>query len=429
MRGFTYRDGLLHVDDVALDRLVRDHGTPLYVYSAREMRARYRRLAAAFAGTDTLFCYALKANPTLGVVATLAKEGAGADVVSAGELERALAAGIAPERIVFAGVGKSHGEIDRALAVGVLQLNVESVEELHMVAERAAARGLVAPVALRLNPDVAATTHDKIATGRRHDKFGIAGERLGEVLDVLRGLSSVRLVGLHCHIGSQIAVVEDFERAYARMATFYRTARAAGFPLERLNLGGGLGIRYVDERELDIEAFARMALAVTRDLGARLVFEPGRYLVAAAGALLSRVILVKTGSEQRRFVVVDAGMNTLIRPAMYGAVHPIQPLAVRAEAALSTVDVVGPICESSDIFARDLRLPLPAAGDVVAFMNAGAYGAAMASDYNSRGRAAEVLADGDRVAMLKPRLEPVQLFADEAVPAWLRPAVRPSDFA
>ncbi|MFW5833125.1 MAG: diaminopimelate decarboxylase [Pseudomonadota bacterium] len=429
MTGFGYRDGRLFADEVALGDLARDHGTPLYVYSAGEMRRRLARLRAAFGGSDTLFCYAVKANPTLGVIAALAAEGAGADVVSGGELERALAAGIPSERIVFAGVGKSHEEIDRALALGVLQLNVESVEELRMIAERARARGTTAPVALRLNPDVAATTHDKIATGRRHDKFGIAGERLGEVLEVLGSLEAVRLVGLHCHIGSQIAVVEDFERAYARMAGFYRTCLAAGFPLERLNLGGGLGIRYVDEREINVEAFARMALAVTRELGARLVFEPGRFLVAAAGALLGRVILVKTGSDGRRFVVLDAGMNNLVRPAMYGAVHPLLPVERDPERAEATVDVVGPICESSDIFARDARLALPEPGDVVAFMQAGAYGAAMASDYNSRGRAAEVLVEGDRVAILKPRARPSDLFADEAVPAWLRPFDRPADFA
>ncbi len=429
MSAFVEREGRLFVDEVAVDTLARDYGTPLYVYAAGEMRRRFRRLAAAFAGTDTLLCYATKANPALGVLATLAAEGAGADVVSGGELERALAAGIPPDRIVFAGVGKTHAEIDRALEAGILQLNAESVEELHMIQARAAARAIAAPVALRLNPDVAATTHDKIATGRRHDKFGIAGERLHEVLDVLRGLDRIRLVGLHCHIGSQIAVVEDFERAYARMATFYRAALAAGFPLERLNLGGGLGIRYVDERELDVEAFAAMALAVTRDLGARLVFEPGRYLVAAAGALLTRVILVKSGSDGRRFVVVDAGMNSLVRPAMYGAVHPILPAVRHTDRAEAVVDVVGPICESSDIFQRDARMTRPEAGDVLAFTNAGAYGAAMASDYNSRGMPAEVLVDGDRVAMLKPGVGPLAMLAAERLPSWLRPPERPSDFA
>jgi diaminopimelate decarboxylase len=427
--GFDYADDRLTVDEVPLDRLVQAYGTPLYVYSAREMRHRYRRLHNAFAGTDTRLCYALKANPTLGVVATLAAEGAGADVVSGGELERALAAGVPPERIVFAGVGKGHAEIDRALAVGILQINVESIEELTVVAARAEARGLRAPIALRLNPDVAAATHDKIATGRRHDKFGIPGERLGEALAAVAALPSLRLVGLHCHIGSQIAVVEDFERAYARMAGFYRTAVAAGHRLERLNLGGGLGIRYVDERELDIESFAAMALAVTRDLGAQLVFEPGRYLVAAAGVLLSRVVLVKTGADRRRFVIVDAGMNTLVRPAMYGAVHPVRALRRTGEDNPALVDLVGPICESSDVFARDMRMALPRAGDVLAFMNAGAYGAAMASDYNSRGRAGEVLVDGSAVAVIKPSVDPVSLFADERVPAWLQPPGRPSQFA
>jgi len=416
----AYRDGILELDGTPLAPLAAAHGTPLYVYAAGEIRRRLARLEEAFAPAPPLFCYALKANSTLAVVATLARAGAGADVVSGGELARAQAAGVPPERIVFAGVGKSRGEIEQGLAAGILQFNVESLEELRLVDAVAAERGVIAPAALRLNPDVAATTHDKIATGRRHDKFGIGAERMGEVLELVRGLDHVRVVGLHCHIGSQIAVVEDFERAYRRMAELYRHGIAHGLPLERLNLGGGFGIRYTGERELDIAAFAAMAKAVTAELGCGLVFEPGRFLVAAAGALISRILLVKTGSDGRRFVVLDAGMNTLLRPALYGAVHPMFPLHRGPADREEVVDVVGPICESSDVFARDVPLARARAGESVVFANAGAYGAVMASDYNSRGMAGEVLVDGARAAVVKPPRPPSALLADETVPAWLQ---------
>ena len=419
MSPLAYRDGVLELDGTPLAPLAAAHGTPLYVYAAGEIRRRLARLEEAFAPAAPLFCYALKANPTLAVVATLARAGAGADVVSGGELARAQAAGVAPERIVFAGVGKSRGEIEQGLAAGILQFNVESLEELRLIEAVAAERGTTAPVGLRLNPDVAATTHDKIATGRRHDKFGIGAERMGEVLEVVRGLHHVRVVGLHCHIGSQIAVVEDFERAYRRMAELYRHGLAHGLPLARLNLGGGFGIRYAEERELDVAAFARMARAVTAELGCELVFEPGRFLVAAAGALLSRILLVKTGSDGRRFVVLDAGMNTLLRPALYGAVHPIHPLRRGPEDRDELVDVVGPICESSDVFARDVPLARARAGDAVAIANAGAYGAVMASDYNSRGMVGEVLVEGAHTAVVKPPRPPEALLADEIVPTWL----------
>ncbi|MFP4125326.1 MAG: diaminopimelate decarboxylase [Alphaproteobacteria bacterium] len=419
MTPLAYRDGILELDGTPLAPLAARHGTPLYVYAAGEIRRRLARLEAAFAPRPPLFCYALKANPTLAVVATLARAGAGADVVSGGELTRAQAAGVPPARIVFAGVGKSRGEIEQGLAAGILQFNVESLEELHLIDAVAAERGVTAPVALRLNPDVAATTHDKIATGRRHDKFGIGAERLGEVLEVVRGLDHVRTVGLHCHIGSQIAVVEEFERAYRRMAELYRHGIAHGLPLERLNLGGGFAIRYAGERELDIAAFAAMAKAVTAELGCGLVFEPGRFLVAAAGALISRILLVKTGSDGRRFVVLDAGMNTLLRPALYGAVHPIFPLHRGVDDREEVVDVVGPICESSDVFARDVGLARARAGAGIALANTGAYGAVMASEYNSRGMAGEVLVDGARTAVVKPPRPPAAALADETVPAWL----------
>lgn len=420
MSAIGYLDDALTVDGTALAPLAERLGTPLYVYTASDIRERYRRLVRAFGARPPHICYALKANPSLGIVALLAREGAGADVVSGGELERALLAGVRPEHVVFAGVGKTRAEIERALEVGIGQFNVEAVEELAAIRAAAAARGVKAPVALRLNPDVAAATHDKISTGRRHDKFGIASETLDAALDVIAGSDQLELAGLHCHIGSQITTIADFERAFERMATFWRHCIGRGFTPKRLNLGGGIGVRYTDEREIDLDAFARMVERITGGLDAEIAFEPGRFLVAGAGLLLSRVVRLKNGGDGRRFVVLDAGMNTLLRPALYGAAHPLLPLVRHRGAASATVDVVGPICESSDVFARDVSLPVLAEGDVVAFANAGAYGAAMASDYNSRGMAGEVLVDGDRVDVLRPPRPPSALWADEAIPDRLR---------
>ncbi len=421
MSGFGYRDDALTVDGVRLDTLAEAYGTPLYVYAGAEIRRRYLSLLAAFSEPAPEVFYALKANPTLGVVALLAREGAGADVVSVGELERALVAGVPPERIVFAGVGKSRYEIDRALEVGILQFNVEAIEELRVIAAAAAAAGVEAPVALRLNPDVAASTHDKITTGRRDDKFGIAGDRLDEALDAVTALGALRLVGLHCHIGSQVTALDDFERAYLRMAEFWRHCRERGFRPRRLNLGGGMGVRYVDEAELDLDAFASMVRRVTADLDAMLGFEPGRFLVAAAGRLVSRVIRIKSGSHGRCFVVLDAGMNTLLRPALYDAVHRLVPVVRQRDAASIVADVVGPICESSDVFLRNATLPPLVDNDLVALTDVGAYGATMAADYNSRGRPGEVLVDTGVVTLLKPPVGWIELAANETIPEHLVP--------
>ncbi len=415
----SYAGNALCIDGVPLGPLAERYGTPLYVYGGAEIRGRYRRFVDAFGTEPPSVHYALKANPTLGIVALLAREGAGADVVSGGELQRALAAGVPAHRIVFAGVGKSGDEIALALDTGIRQLNVEAIEELTTIAAVAAARGVDAPVALRLNPDVAATTHDKISTGRRDDKFGIAAERLDEAMDVIAAHPRLRLTGLHCHIGSQISTLEDFERAYRRMVALWRAAEARGFQPTMLNLGGGLGVRYTDEDDLDVDAFAAMARRVTAGLGCPLAFEPGRYLVAAAGVLLSRVVRVKQASDGRQFVVVDAGMNHLLRPALYGAVHPALPLVRRADATRRAADIVGPICESSDVFQRGAMLPPLEAGDLIAFTNAGAYGSAMASDYNSRGMAGEVLVDFASDHQLKPPRTAEALMADELLPAYL----------
>jgi diaminopimelate decarboxylase len=421
--GFTYQGGELCADRVPLGAIAEAVGTPAYVYSGTLMRARLRQFLAAFAGQRVLVCYALKANSNLAVIRTLADEGAGAEIVSGGELQRALAAGVPPARIMFSGVGKSRDEMLQALDAGIAQFNVESVPELIALSEVAAARRLRAPVALRINPDVAAETHDKISTGRRHDKFGIASDQALAVYELARRLAGIELVGLHLHIGSQILSLAPFEAAYRRGVELVRTLRAAGLPLRRLDLGGGLGVPYRgEEPALDLAAYAALIGHLTAGSELELVFEPGRFLVAEAGVLLSRVLYLKEGGE-RPCVVLDAGMNNLLRPALYDAYHPILPvLESPAGAPRTALDVVEPICESTDVFARARALPHLGAGDLVAFAGAGAYGAVMASDYNSRPRAAEVMVEGTQFAVVKPRIEPAAGFADERLPDWLSAA-------
>jgi diaminopimelate decarboxylase len=419
LKPFTYHGGRLACEDVPLAAIAREVGTPVYVYSAGAMRDRLHAYQAAFADRPALFCYAVKANSNIAVIRTLAAAGAGADTVSGGEIERALAAGVPPSRIVFAGIAKTDAEIRMALELGIMQLNVESVPELLRISAVAAAMGRTAPVALRINPDVDAGTHDKISTGRKEDKFGVPLADAAGLYAMAVDLPGIDPVGLHLHIGSQITTLEPFARAYERGIALFKALRTTGLRLRRLDLGGGFGVRYRNETAVPPTAFAAMVKELVRDLDAELVFEPGRALVAEAGALVASVIYRKE-SGGRRFLVLDAGMNVLIRPALYGAWHEVLPLAEPAtDAHLEPMDVVGPICESSDIFGRDRHLPLLDAGDGVAFLSAGAYGAAMASHYNSRRSAAEVLVDGDRWAVVKPGQPAAAQFADEAIPAWL----------
>lgn len=419
MNAFAYRAGELHAEDVPLTAIAAAVGTPTYVYAAGVMRARLRALQDAFADDPVLVCYAIKANDNLAVIRTLAREGAGADVVSGGELERALAAGVAPERIVFSGIGKTRDELAFALATGVLQINVESVPELLLLDEVARETERRAPIALRVNPDVAAGTHDKISTGRRADKFGIPHDEAHGVYAMAMGLAGIEVTGLHLHIGSQITRLEPFRDAYARGVELARGLIARGVTLRRLDLGGGFGVPYRNEPAFDARAYAAMVREVTAGLDLAIVLEPGRALVAEAGVLLARVIYVKE-SAGRRFVVLDAGMNVLLRVAMYDAHHEVLPVRAPASGTVPILaDVVGPICESSDVFARDRLLPPLAAGDLVVLATAGAYGAVMASDYNARPSAAEVLVDGGRHAVVKPRHMPRERFADEHVPDWL----------
>lgn len=419
MTPFAYRGGELCVEEVPLATLAERFGTPLYVYSANRIRDRIRAFKKAFADLPVRFCYAVKANPHLAVLRIVAQEGVGADTVSGGEIERALAAGIAAERIVFAGVAKTDEEIRLGIEAGILQFNVESPGELERIAALAAALGRVVPVALRVNPDIAAPTHGKIATGRRGDKFGIP---LGEVPALFaraRALSTVDLVGLHFHIGSQITALAPLVSAWERARDLLLDLRRSGLPVQRLDLGGGFGVRYRDEEPPTPEALAREVRRLFDGLEVELVFEPGRAFVADAGVLLARVIERKE-SAGLRFLIVDAGMHTLLRPALYDAFHAIVPVKEPAAADERLVfDVVGPICESSDVLGRNRLLPPLDAGALVAILTVGAYGATMATDYNSRPRPAELLVDGSRVAVIRKRREPRELFADELVPDWL----------
>lgn len=424
MTAFPYVRGRMHVEETALETVAAAVGTPVYVYSEAAMTAAYDRFAGALAaalgrGRRPLVCYAMKANPNMAVVAALAARGAGADVVSEGELRRALAVGIPAEKIVFAGVGKTRAEIAYALAQGVHQLNVESLPELEVADAVAGEQGTVAPVALRINPDVDARTHHKITTGRAGNKFGIPLDQVPQALERLRGLANLSLKGLAVHIGSQISELSAFRDAFSRLADLYRELRTQGWTPARLDLGGGLGVACAGAPAPDVDTYARIVAETVGGLDAELAFEPGRHIVADAGLLVTRTILVKRGGA-RTFVVIDAAMNDLIRPALYDARHDILPVRAPApDAPAASVDVVGPVCETGDTFATDRRLPEVAAGDLLAIFSAGAYGATMASTYNSRLLVPEVLARGGEYAVVRARPSHAEAMAQERVPTWL----------
>lgn len=422
MTSFTYRHGQLHADAVALSELAESYGTPLYVYSASALEEAYDRFRAAFAakGLSPLICYALKANSNQAVIATFARRGAGADVVSEGELARALAAGVSPDAIVFAGVGKTEAEIRAGLTAGIYRFNAESLPELEAMAKVAAEEGCTVPLALRVNPDVDARTHEKITTGRAENKFGIDLKVLPQALDLVRCEPALDLRGLAVHIGSQLVEIEPYRAAFARLAELYRDLKAEGWPLESLDLGGGLGIAYRDETPPTPEAYAGAVAEAIDGLETDLICEPGRHLVGAAGLLLARVIYVKQGSA-RRFIILDAAMNDLIRPTLYDAWHDILPVKQAAEQAiLEPADVVGPICESGDYLAKNRPLPPLAAGELVALSHAGAYGAVMSSTYNSRPITPEALVKGEDYSLVRPRLDYATLIAQDSVPIWLQ---------
>ena len=421
MHHFAYRGGVLHAEDVSLAALADAVGTPYYCYATATLERHYRVLQQAFAGLDTLICYALKANSNQAVVATLARLGAGMDVVSEGELRRALAAGAPADRIIFAGVGKTRAEMAFALREGILGFNVESEPELDALSEVAAGLGATAPIALRVNPDVDAKTHAKIATGKAENKFGVPYDDAPRLYDKAAKLPGLAVAGIHMHIGSQITDLAPFRNAFTLMREMVGVLRAAGHGIEHLDMGGGLGVPYRSGNDIppSPQAYADVVRETVGDLGLKIVLEPGRMIVANAGVLVARVIHAKRGRD-KTFAVVDAAMNDLIRPTLYEAEHEIWPVSEAAgRREPIPQDVVGPVCETGDYLALSRRLPPLAAGDLIAFMTAGAYGAAMSSTYNSRLLVPEVLVKGGAWAIVRPRQTYDDLIGLDRLAPWL----------
>jgi diaminopimelate decarboxylase len=418
VNSFVYRDGELQAESVGLARIAAAVGTPFYCYSSAALEAQYLRFANAFSDQHVAIYYALKANPNLAVIRSFARLGAGADVVSEGELRRALAAGVAAERIVFSGVGKTREEMAFALSRAIHQINVESEPELEALNEVAIGMGVRAPIALRVNPDVDARTHAKISTGKKENKFGIDLGHIGAVAKRAASLPGIEFHGLAVHIGSQLTDLAPYRQAFTRLAELVPELRASGLAVTRIDLGGGLGIAYRGEKPPLLTEYAALVKGAFGNLGVALAFEPGRLLVGEAGVLVAKVLYVK--GETRRFVVLDAAMNDLIRPALYEAWHEIVPVRQpRHDAAMAPVDIVGPICETGDTFATQRKLPPVAAGELVAILSAGAYGAAMSSTYNSRLLVPEVLVHGDQFAVVRARPSYEDMLSQDTIPGWL----------
>ncbi len=408
-----WKSGILAWEGVELHALAQREGTPLYVYSADAIRSRLRALQAALGGLDADICYAVKANSNGAVLKLLGDMGAGADIVSGGELQRALRAGIPAQRIVFSGVGKSAAEIEQALDAGVARFNLESRAELDLLQVLASARGETARASVRINPDVDAMTHAKISTGKSENKFGVSIDEAHKWFDKRKRWPAVQLDGLHMHIGSQILSILPIRQALQRMAAFWRELEAAGHAIASIDVGGGLGVRYRDgEQAISADAYVAEIRTALDGFKGRILLEPGRWLLAEAGILLSRVLLEKHG-EARRFLVLDAAMNDLLRPSLYDAWHDIVRVEGGDGRPTVAYDVVGPVCETGDTFAIGRQLPRCDAGDLVAILGAGAYGASMASSYNSRPMPAEVLVDGNRYAVVRRRQTFDEMIAGE----------------
>lgn len=421
MDHFLYRNGELHAEDVAIREIAAEVGTPFYVYSAATLERHFRVFDEALSPNPHLVCFAVKSNSNVAVLRVLAKLGAGMDVVSGGEYRRALAAGVPGEKIVFSGVGKTREEMAFVLEHGVRQFNVESEPELLALSEVAASMGKVAPITLRVNPDVDAKTHEKISTGKSENKFGIPIAKAREIYKMAAGLPGIDVVGVDMHIGSQLTDLAPFEEAYTKMRALALALREDGHNIRRLDLGGGLGIPYTRSNEappLPAE-YGAMVKRVLGDLGCELEIEPGRLISGNAGLLVSSVIYVKEG-EGRDFLILDAAMNDLVRPSMYGAHHDIIPV-IEAEAGTEPqpFDVVGPVCETGDTFAKARALPALQPEDLVAFRSAGAYGAVMASEYNTRPLIPEVLVSGDQFAVIRARPTFDEILARDTIPQWL----------
>ncbi|GBD49155.1 diaminopimelate decarboxylase [Methylopila sp. Yamaguchi] len=421
MHHFAYAEGALHAENVPLARIAAEVGTPVYVYSTATLTRHVRVFSAAFEGVDHLVCYALKANSNQAVLATLARLGVGMDVVSGGELARALAAGVPGERITFSGVGKTAEELSAALDAKILAFNVESEPELRLLSQVATQKDATAHIALRVNPDVDAKSHAKISTGSSETKFGVPIADARRVYAEAARLPGIAVAGVDMHIGSQITALDPFDSAISRLVAFVGELRADGHSIDHVDLGGGLGIPYRDDNEPPPhpDAYAGVVKRLTEGLEAKLIFEPGRLIVGNAGVLLTRVIYVKDGAA-KPFVIVDAGMNDLIRPTLYDAHHEIWPV-VRPDPDAPRVkaDVVGPVCETGDYMALGRDMARPAAGDLLAIMSAGAYGAVQASTYNSRPLVPEALVNGAAYAVVRPRPSVEELIALDRVPEWL----------
>lgn len=419
---FPYLGDVMHAEAVDLRRLAQEVGTPFYCYSVAALERQYESFRSAFAAVPSLVCYAMKANSNQAVLRVFADLGAGMDVVSGGELRRARAAGVSADRTTFSGVGKTAAELADALDAGILCFNVESEAELRLLSEIASARGQVAPIALRVNPDVDARTHAKIATGLSANKFGVPISRARSVYRDAALMPGLRVVGVDMHIGSQITDLQPFDDAFGVLASFVRELRADGHAIDHVDLGGGLGIPYREGEDPDSyhpDRYAALALKHFGGLGVKLVFEPGRFLVGNAGVLVTRVLYVKRG-EEKTFAVVDAAMNDLVRPTLYEAHHEIRPVRKPAGGCGQELfDVVGPVCETGDYLAQGRSMAAVEAGDLLAVLSAGAYGAVQAGTYNSRLLAPEVLVSGEKWALVRPRPSYDDLIALDRVPDWL----------
>ncbi len=423
MDHFSYQNGELFAEGVALRTIAEEVGTPFYCYSTATMTRHFQVFRDALEGLDATICYAMKANGNIAVLRTLASLGAGADVVSGGEMQRALAAGVPASKIVFSGVGKTDAELAAAIDAGIMQVNVESEPELHALSAVASAKGAEVNVSIRVNPDVDAQTHEKITTGKSENKFGIAIDSARDVCEVTAGLSGIRIVGVAMHIGSQLRDLEPYRKAYGSGVQLIHQLREDGHVIDRIDLGGGLGIPYFEDGEGDDlpspADYGAMVKEVIGDLDCRVILEPGRVIMGNAGILVANVIYVKQGPT-RRFLIVDAAMNDLLRPSLYSAHHAIETiLQPPAGAVYEPVDVVGPICESGDTFAKDRMLPPVEAGELIAFRSAGAYGSVMASSYNARPLAPEVMVNGDSFAVIRRRMDVADMMAFENMPDWL----------
>lgn len=420
MTGFDYQNGVLHAENVALPQIAQEVGTPFFCYSANKMRANFNAYATAVKDLDVDIFYAIKANSNIAVVKVFGDLGGGADVVSEGEMQRALAAGIPAAKIIFSGVGKTKEALAAALVAGVGQINLESVSELNVLNEIAASKGVVAQTALRVNPDVDAKTHAKITTGTKENKFGVDIDKAPEVFrHAADNCPAVRLTSLAMHIGSQLMYLDPYQAAYTRMAEMTCILRGEGHVIDHLDLGGGIGVDYGQGNAPDLNEYAEIIKNTVGGLGCRLSIEPGRSLVGDAGILVTRVIYVKVGAE-RRFVIVDGAMNDLIRPTLYEAHHDI--LLVEKENAgpsIGLADIVGPICESGDYLAKGRELPEISEDELLVIDGAGAYGAVMSSYYNTRPIAPEVLVDGNKFATVRTRPTVQDLIDREGIPAWL----------